>query len=91
MPEPFAPGIVFGLTGIGGAVLGTQLNRGLDEDVLLLGFAGLMLFVAATMARRLLRPAYPTPDNPSVPQAAAEACAGGPPATALTLFPQMPL
>ena len=40
------PGILFGLAGIGGSLLGTSLNSAVDEDVLLLAFAGLM-FVAA--------------------------------------------
>ena len=60
-PVRFTPGVVFGLTGIGGAVLGTRLNSGLDEDVLLVAFALLMLFVAATMARKLLRPGNTQP------------------------------
>lgn len=49
-----APGIVFGATGIGGAALGTALNRNLDEGALLLGFAALMVVVAAKMAHGLL-------------------------------------
>lgn len=52
-PVRFGAGIVFGLTGVGGAVVGTQLNRGLDESVLLVAFAALMLVVAATMTRKL--------------------------------------
>lgn len=52
-PVKLGPGLVFGLTGIGGTVVGTQLNRGLDESVLLVAFAGLMLIVAATMAAKL--------------------------------------
>lgn len=51
-------GFAFGLAGIGGAALGTHLNRGLDEGVLLLAFATLMAVVAAKMTHGLLpRPA----------------------------------
>lgn len=62
-----APGIVFGLTGIGGAALGTALNRNLDEGLLLVGFATLMFVVAARMVRslRTTRPAPAT--EPQVP------------------------
>ncbi len=56
-------GITFGVAGIGGAVLGTQLNRGLDEGVLLIAFAGLMAIVAARMAMSLLT----TPTTPTTP------------------------
>lgn len=44
-----APGIVFGLVGIGGSILGTALNRRLDDDVLLAGFALLILVAAWRM------------------------------------------
>ena len=40
------PGLVFGLVGIGGSLAGSALNRRLDGDVLLLGFAGLILVAA---------------------------------------------
>ncbi|HEY9556495.1 MAG TPA: sulfite exporter TauE/SafE family protein, partial [Acidimicrobiales bacterium] len=43
------PGIVFGLVGIGGSILGTSLNRRLDEDALLAGFAVLILVAAWRM------------------------------------------
>lgn len=46
-------GFAFGLSGIGGAALGTWLNSGLDEGPLLLGFAGLMAMVAAKMAHEV--------------------------------------
>jgi uncharacterized protein len=39
-------GIVFGLCGIGGSLAGSAINKHIDPDVLLLGFAGLT-FVAA--------------------------------------------
>ena len=43
------PGILFGLAGVGGSVLGTQLNRSVNENVLLLAFAALMLVAAWRM------------------------------------------
>jgi uncharacterized membrane protein YfcA len=42
-------GILFGLAGVGGALAGSSLNRQLDPDVLLLGFAGLICFAAWRM------------------------------------------
>lgn len=42
-------GIVFGLTGIAGSLAGSALNHHLDPDVLLLGFAGLVLVAAWRM------------------------------------------
>lgn len=38
-----------GLAGIGGSLLGSSINRGLDPDVLLLGFAGLVAVAAWRM------------------------------------------
>ena len=43
------PGILFGLAGIGGSLLGTKLNNSVDENVLLLAFAALMLVAAWRM------------------------------------------
>lgn len=40
---------VVGLAGIGGSLLGSAINRGLDPDVLLLGFAGLVAVAAWRM------------------------------------------
>lgn len=42
----FGAGIVVGLTGIGGSLVGSAINRSIDGDVLLLGF-GLLVLVAA--------------------------------------------
>lgn len=42
-------GVVFGLTGIAGSLAGSALNHHLDPDVLLLGFAGLVLVAAWRM------------------------------------------
>lgn len=44
-----AMGTFFGLTGIGGSLAGTALNRRLDADVLLLAFSGLILVAAWRM------------------------------------------
>lgn len=43
------PGLVFGLTGVGGSLSGSALNRRLDPDLLLLAFAGLVLVAAWRM------------------------------------------
>lgn len=40
------PGVAFGLVGIGGSLAGSALNRRLDGDVLLLGFAALIVVAA---------------------------------------------
>lgn len=42
-------GLLFGLAGIGGSFAGSALNRGLDPDVLLLAFSGLILVAAWRM------------------------------------------
>jgi uncharacterized membrane protein YfcA len=42
----FTTGVVVGVTGIGGSLAGSALNRAVDGDVLLLGF-GLLVLVAA--------------------------------------------
>jgi uncharacterized protein len=48
----FAPGLIFGLAGVGGSLLGSHWNRSVDQDVLLLAFSGLMLVAAWAMWRR---------------------------------------
>ena len=45
----FGTGVAFGLTGIGGSLLGTAVNEALDPDVLLLGFSVLVLVAAWRM------------------------------------------
>ena len=45
----WAAGIVFGVVGIGGSLFGTAINGRLDDDVLLAGFALLILFAAWRM------------------------------------------
>ena len=42
-------GVIFGVVGIGGSALGTALNRRIDPDLLLVGFAGLVLVAAYRM------------------------------------------
>jgi hypothetical protein len=42
-------GVVFGLAGIGGSLAGSALNRHIDPDLLLLGFAGLVVLAAWRM------------------------------------------
>jgi uncharacterized membrane protein YfcA len=42
-------GVVFGLTGIGGSLAGTALNRRIDPNLLLLAFSGLILVAAWRM------------------------------------------
>lgn len=42
----WVPGAIFGIVGIGGSLVGTALNRRLDDDALLAGFA-VLIFVAA--------------------------------------------
>lgn len=44
-----APGVAFGLAGIGGSFAGTWLNRRLDPQVLLLAFSGLIALAAWRM------------------------------------------
>lgn len=44
-------GVAFGAAGIVGSRVGTLLNQSLDENVLLLAFSGLILFVALRMYR----------------------------------------
>ena len=48
-------GLVFGIVGAAGSLLGSVLNRLVDPDVLLLGFAGLMALTAAAMLQRSWR------------------------------------
>lgn len=45
-------GVIFAATGIVGSIAGTRVNRGIDPDVLLLAFSGLMVVAAIAMVRR---------------------------------------
>ncbi len=69
-------GLVFGAVGIGGSIVGSQLNRNVDPDVLLLAFAGLMVVAAWRMWRQGRRPA---------PASAATATSGGGGSTTVTV------
>src|SRR6266568_5173358 len=42
-------GVVFALAGLGGSFAGSRVSVAADPNVLLLGFAGLMLVIAAVM------------------------------------------
>ncbi len=59
-------GLLFGVVGIGGSLLGSDLNKSVNPNVLLLAFAGLMLLAAGAM---LQRSAQPTSMQPSAREA----------------------
>ncbi len=79
------PGILFGLAGVGGSVVGTRLNGAVDQDVLLLMFAGLMVLAAWRMWVNQARPGagdedfepYPEPDPFGPPSPAPVATSTG--------------
>jgi uncharacterized membrane protein YfcA len=52
-------GLVFGVLGIGGSYVGSRLSSQVDPQVLLVGFAGLMLVAAGAMLRRSFQPDVP--------------------------------
>lgn len=52
----WGPGMVFGVLGIGGSLLGSDLNKLVNPNVLLLAFAGLMLLAAGAMLHRSAQP-----------------------------------
>ncbi len=59
-------GLIFGGIGIGGSLVGSQLNKSVDPNVLLLAFAGLMLIAAWRMWTQAQRPAMvPAPPGGS--------------------------
>ncbi len=49
-------GLVFGALGVAGSFVGARLSAGVNSDVLLSAFAGLVLVAAGAMALRLARP-----------------------------------
>ena len=65
----FGAGAVFGVTGIGGSLLGSHWNEAADPDLLLLAFAAVMIVAAFAMWRRI--DAEPRPAPRSVGAAAA--------------------
>lgn len=70
------PGLLFGAVGLGGAAVGTALNRLVDPDVLLLAFSFVMIAAAVAMWRRANADSAaappPTAGGPPVPAAAGE-------------------
>ena len=50
-----APGVLFGLAGVGGSLLGSHWNKAADPDVLLLAFSGVMVAAGVAMLRRARR------------------------------------
>jgi len=65
-----APGVIFGLAGVGGSLLGSHWNNAADPNVLLLLFSGLMLVAAYGMWRHVS-----TTKKESVPQSVGAAAA----------------
>jgi len=57
----FASGTIFGLAGVGGSVLGSNWNKAVNPDALLLAFSGVMLVAAVAMWRRTRATVRPTP------------------------------
>jgi len=62
----FGPGLAFGLLGAAGSVLGSKAGIGVDPNLLLLAFAGLMVAAAAAMLSRSRRAARRVSARPSV-------------------------
>jgi hypothetical protein len=60
-----AAGLWFGLAGGAGSLLGTQLNRAVNPDVLLVAFAGVMLLAAWRMWPTARAPDRSTSDSSS--------------------------
>ncbi|MBK9178550.1 MAG: sulfite exporter TauE/SafE family protein [Acidimicrobiales bacterium] len=48
----WGPGLLFGAAGVGGSLVGSALNAGVDPDVLLLLFSAVMVVAAVAMWRR---------------------------------------
>jgi uncharacterized membrane protein YfcA len=59
-------GIAFGLLGVAGSYAGTRASAAVDQHVLLVAFAGLMVIAAAAMARRRAPASQPVPSVLSV-------------------------
>jgi len=66
------PGVMFGLAGVGGSLLGTRLNDSVDENVLLLAFAGLMAIAAWRMWVNQAEPGAGDEDFEPYPEPPAE-------------------
>jgi uncharacterized protein len=68
-------GLAFSAAGVVGAVAGSMLNEGVDSQVLLLAFAGLMLVAAVAMYRRANTP---EPGQPCIELSTRDGVAPGP-------------
>ena len=62
-----AKGLVFGALGVAGSFVGARLSAGVNSDVLLSAFAGLVLVAAGAMALRLARPPAGKPGTARAP------------------------
>ncbi len=69
-------GTVFGLLGVAGSYAGTQASAAVDQHVLLVAFAGLMIVAAVAMARRR-RPAASRMASSAEPVSNSPSGAGG--------------
>jgi uncharacterized membrane protein YfcA len=72
-------GLVFGAVGLGGSLLGSQLNSAVDPDMLLLAFAGLMVIAAWRMWASGRSPAHCPAAPVEVAHPAGRPVAAGPP------------
>lgn len=70
-------GIGFGVAGIAAAFAGTALNRQVEESVLLLAFAALMIAAAVGMLVRSYRERHPRPGHAPADEPAGEPHAAG--------------
>jgi len=77
-----APGVIFGLAGVGGSLLGSHWNKAADPNVLLILFSGLMLVAAYGMWRRVS-----TTTAAAVPKSAGAAAAPIAPAAPVRVDP----
>jgi uncharacterized protein len=86
----FAAGVAFAAAGLAGSFLGSQVSTGANPNVLLTGFAALMLVIAGLMAWRLRQAAtapaaavtVSPPRREPIPAVAGAAGAAGPPSRA---------
>lgn len=93
-----AAGLGFGAAGVVGSRIGTIVNRSMDEEVLLVAFSVLVLYVAARMYRSVTRPrpvvaaatAPVPPTGPSISPGGVALAVDTPPATSATRFDRSP-
>ncbi|NUP51971.1 MAG: sulfite exporter TauE/SafE family protein [Catenulispora sp.] len=72
----WGPGLAFGLTGAAASYAGTAVNGRIDPNVLLLGFAALMLAAGVAMTAR--RPAPSVPEHEAIPPQTSRTASPGP-------------